>query len=248
MTTVSSPSSRRGRRLAISTVIAAGGLALALAGCATHGVNPYEKTGALPSDYHTNHPITIQDEVATLDVPVSVDTARLPKPQLANIQFFAQAFLGSGSDLIAVVAPSGSPNQVAAAGAAVQAEDVLRQAGVSPKAISYRVYRAGPGEKTAPVRIAYDRIAAHTDPCGPWTDQVSSNSQNDDYGAFGCATQQNLAALVQNPLDLLYPRGMTPADAARRADVLDKYRKGESFVSDTSAETGGTVATGVGSP
>ena len=94
MTTVSSPSSRRGRRLAISTVIAAGGLALALAGCATHGVNPYEKTGALPSDYHTNHPITIQDEVATLDVPVSVDTARLPKPQLANIQFFAQAFLG----------------------------------------------------------------------------------------------------------------------------------------------------------
>ena len=32
--------------------------------------------------------------------------------------------------------------------------------------------------------------------------------------------QQNLAAIVANPLDLLYPRGMTPADAARRAVVL----------------------------
>ena len=70
--------------------------------------------------------------------------------------------------------------------------------------------------------------------------------QNRHYESFGCATQQNLAAMVDNPLDLLYPRGMTPADAARRATVLDKYRRGESFTSDLSKETGGSVATGVG--
>ena len=245
MTTVSSPTSDRGRRLGVSAVIVAGGLILALAGCAQK-VNPYEKTGALPDDYRTNHPITIEEQVATLDVPVSVDTARLTPAVKSNIAFFANTFLTSGTAIIAVVAPSGSPNQVAAAGVAVEIEDTLRHLGVNPRSIDYRVYRAGAGENVAPVRLAFNSIAAHAGPCGPWTDQSSENSQNRHYGSFGCATQQNLAAIIDNPLDLLYPRGMTPADAARRATVLEKYRNGAPFTSDTSQETGGTVATGVG--
>ena len=44
---------------------------------------------------------------------------------------------------VAVVAPSGSPNQVAAAGIAVEVEDTLRKNGVSPRSINYRVYHAG---------------------------------------------------------------------------------------------------------
>jgi pilus assembly protein CpaD len=93
------------------------------------------------------------------------------------------------------------------------------------------------------VRIAYNRIVAHTEPCGNWADQLSENSQNRHYGSFGCATQQNFAAMLDNPLDLLYPRGLSPADAARRAQVLDKYRQGVVFTSDTSGQQGGNVAT-----
>ena len=126
-----------------------------------------------------------------------------------------------------VVAPSGSPNQNAAAAVAVQIEQVLRRAGVSPRAIEYRVYRAGPEERNAPVRIAYNDIAAHTAPCGPWPDQVAQSPDNRHYADFGCATQQNLAAMVASPLDLIYPRGMTPADAQRRATVLQAYREGK---------------------
>lgn len=248
MTTVpSSPSTRarlsRGRRLAVSSAIVAG--ALALAGCAQK-ISPYEITGAVPEDYRTNHPILIEEQIATLDVPVSVDTARLTGAVRSNVVSFAQSFLASGSAVIVVVAPSGSPNQLAAAGAAVEIEDVLRQSGVNPRAIDYRVYKAGADEKIAPVRVAFNRIAAHTAPCGPWTDQVTSNAQNQHYSSFGCATQQNLAAMVASPLDLLYPRGMTPADAARRSTVLEKYRKGEAFTADVSREPGGNIAQGVG--
>jgi pilus assembly protein CpaD len=234
-----------GRRIGVAAIVLAGGLLMGLAGCAQR-VSPYEVTGALPDDYRTNHPITIEEQVETLDVPVSVDTQRLTPEVRSNIAFFAQRFIDSGTAIIAVVAPSGSPNQVAAASAAVEVEDVLRHSGINPRAIDYRVYRAGAGEKIAPVRVAFNHIAAHTAPCGPWTDQTASNADNRNYGGFGCATQQNLAAMVDNPLDLLYPRGLTPADATRRAAVLEKYRQGQNFTSDHSGETGGTIAQGVG--
>ena len=48
------------------------------------------------------------------------------------------------------------------------------------------------------------------------------------YWNLGCATQRNLAAMVDNPADLVQPRGEGPAYTPRRTVALDKYRKGES--------------------
>jgi pilus assembly protein CpaD len=236
---------RRQLSLTPAGLVLAGGLLAALAGC-TSSTEPTLATGGISDDVRHNHPIAVEEMLQTMDVPVGQDTARLPVPVKSTIAGFGQDFTASGASLIAVVAPSGSPNQVAAARVAVEAEDVLRQAGVNPRSIEYRVYRAGPEERNAPVRIAYNRIAAHTAPCGPWPDQTADTSENRHYAAFGCATQQNLAAMVASPLDLIYPRGLTPADAQRRSTVLDHYRKGEAFGADLSKETGGTVATGVG--
>jgi pilus assembly protein CpaD len=232
----------RSRRSALLASAAAACLAISLAACTSSGgVDPFS-TAAVGDDYRVNHPITIDEKIETLDVPVSVDTQHLTAASRANIAFFAQSFLRSSTAIIAVVAPSGSPNQVAAAFIAVEIEDALRKNGINPRAISYRVYKAGADEKIAPVRLAFNHIAATTAPCGPWTDDVTMNSANQHYGSFGCATQQNLAAVVDNPLDLLYPRGMTPADASRRADVLQKYRSGVRFTSDTAGESGGSIA------
>ena len=244
MTTLSSPASDRGRRFGVWAAIAAGALAMALAGC-SRAIDT-ATTSAIADDYHVTHPISLQEQIASLDVPVSTDSARLTEGEKSNIAFFAQTYLASGTAIIAVVAPSGSPNQVAAAGIAVQIEEALRHSGVTPRSIDYRVYKADAGDKVAPVRLAFNRVAAVTAPCGPWPDLVSSTEQNRHYESFGCAEQQNLAATVANPLDLLYPRGMTPPDATRRALVLQKYRTGQSVGSDHSGETGGTVATGVG--
>ena len=51
--------------------------------------------------------------------------------------------------------------------------------------------------------------------------------ENRQYWNFGCASQRNLAAMVDNPADLVQPRGETPAYTARRSVAIDKYRKGE---------------------
>lgn len=249
MTTVPSNKSQRAgarprRRASMPATIAACGLALALAGCAQK-VSPYEVTGSVPEDYRTNHPILIEEQIATIDIPVSVNTARLSDQARANVTFFAQSFLQSGSNVIAVISPSGSPNQVAADAAAAEIMGVLGQSGIPAGAMDYRVYPATAEERIAPVRLAYNRIAARTAPCRPWSDQVTVSDQNRHYGAFGCASQQNLAAMVTNPLDLLYPRATTPADAARRTSVLDAYRTGAALSSSQAGQAGGTVA-GVG--
>jgi pilus assembly protein CpaD len=245
MTTNSIPRPTRAWRAPLTAAMLAGGLAT-LAGCNTNQVSSVEVTGAVPSDYRVNHPIAIEEAVETLDVPVGIYTNRLTDGIKSNVTAFAHKFRASGSVLIAVVAPSGSPNQTVAAGIAVEIEEVLRRSGIPAGQIDYRVYHAASDERNAPIRVAFSRIMAHTAPCGPWPDQLTVSPQNRNYFAFGCATQTNLAAVVDNPLDLLYPRGMTPADASRRSDVLEKYRTGQPFTSDVTQERGGTVAQGVG--
>lgn len=222
-----------------AAVVAGVALCAALAGCGHNPVDPYETTGTVPQDYRTSHPILIEEQIETIDIPVSAGAARLSEEARSNVTFFAQGFARSGASLIAVIAPSGSPNQDAAAAAAVEIEEVLRRAGIAASAIDYRVYQASAEERIAPVRLAYNRIAAHTAPCRPWSDQVTVTAQNKHYGAYGCASQQNLAAMVTNPLDLLYPRGLTPPDAARRANVIRQYQGGLSPGSGGATSTSG---------
>ncbi len=220
------------------------GSLLLLAGCSS--ISPHEVTGEVPDDYRLNHPIAIEERLVTMDIPVGLSTGRLSEATRANVNGFAQRFVASGSSIVAVVAPSGSPNEMQAAAAAVEIEDVMLRAGIDRRTLEYRVYRAGAHETNAPVRIAYNAVTAHSAPCNPWPDQVAENGENRSYFNFGCATQQNLAAMVASPLDLLYPRGLTPADASRRATVLEAYRDGDPFTSNLAGETGGEVAQGVG--
>ncbi|MEO8667398.1 MAG: CpaD family pilus assembly protein [Bauldia sp.] len=223
---------------ALSLAVAAG-----LAGCAAP--NPADITGSVPDDYRVSHPIAISETIDTMDIPIGIDMARLPDSFRQTVAGFAQRFIASGSGMMAIVSPVDSPNEVAAATVSHEIRDVLIAAGVGAREIDFRGYKAGPQETGAPVRLAYNRVAAHTEACGPWADDVTKTSANRNYGNFGCASQQNLAAMVENPLDLLYPRGVMPSDAGRRVTVLKKYRNGSDYTS-AKPTTGGAVATGVG--
>jgi pilus assembly protein CpaD len=222
---------------------AAAALILVLAGCSAS--SRQDVVGSIPDDYRVSHPITIDEQLATMDVPVGLDTARLPTPVKGNIVAFAQRFKASGSGLIAIVVPDGSPNEVVATGISHRIYDVLVGAGVRPDALDFRAYDAEPSETNAPIRLAFNKITAHVDGCGAWPDRLERDFKNRNYENFGCATQANLAAMVDNPLDLIYPRALTPADAARRSAVLDKYRQGQVYSTRQRLE-GGEVSTGVG--
>jgi pilus assembly protein CpaD len=75
-------------------------------------------------------------------------------------------------------------------------------------------------------------MVAEAGPCGQWPQnlgpgQDSSYSENRPYYNLGCASQRNLAAMVDNPADLVQPRGEQAGYTGRRTVAIEKYRKGE---------------------
>lgn len=214
-----------------------------LGGCST--AKHQDIVGSVPDDYRIAHPIRIDEKLDTMDIPVGRDTAGLSGPVKSNIAGFAQRFNASDSAFMAIVVPTGSPNEVVATSIGHEIYDVLVRSGVKPSALEMRRYRAGAKETLAPIRLAYNRIAAKVEGCGAWPNDLDKDPGNRNYKNFGCASQANLAAIVDNPLDLLYPRGSTPPDATRRATVLDNYGKGELYSAKQRLENG-EVAKGVG--
>jgi pilus assembly protein CpaD len=61
---------------------------------------------------------------------------------------------------------------------------------------------------------------------------------NRPHWNHGCATQRNLAAMVDNPADLVQPRGEAPVYTARRTIVLDRYRQGQNSATNYPANQG----------
>jgi pilus assembly protein CpaD len=75
--------------------------------------------------------------------------------------------------------------------------------------------------------IIVTKSGAYAKDCGNWPKDLTETARNEQYENFGCAQQNNLAAMVANPQDLERPRKQGPADATRRSNVIDKYRQGE---------------------
>jgi pilus assembly protein CpaD len=84
----------------------------------------------------------------------------------------------------------------------------------------------------ATIRLNYPKISAVAGPCGLWPEDLGpsikdkSYFENKPYYNFGCAYQRNMAAMVDNPSDLVQPRTETPAYTPRRSEAFEKYRKG----------------------
>ena len=84
----------------------------------------------------------------------------------------------------------------------------------------------------AAIRLNYPKISATAGPCGLWPEDLgpSVNNKgyfdNKPYYNFGCANQRNMAAMIDNPSDLVQPRAETPAYTMRRTAGFEKYRKG----------------------
>ena len=105
--------------------------------------------------------------------------------------------------------------------------------GVPSHGITLHHYHPADPQAFAPIRLSYTKIAATAGPCGLWPEDLGPNinnpayNENKPYYNLGCATQRNLAAMVDNPSDLVQPRSETPAYTMRRSEGFEKYRKGE---------------------
>lgn len=128
--------------------------------------------------------------------------------------------------------PVDTPNARAATETIREIQGLLARSGVPPRGITLRHYHPNDPRMLATIRLSYPRIAAVAGPCGLWPEDLGPSimnrgySENRPYHNFGCATQRNLAAMVDNPSDLVQPRPETPAYTERRTAAFEKYRKG----------------------
>ena len=95
-------------------------------------------------------------------------------------------------------------------------------------------YSVGSGDVSAPIRVSYFAVRASTDKCGRWPEDLMQNSENKHYANFGCSYQNNLAAQVANPNDLVGPRRPGEIDAEKRGNAIGDY---QDAVSDWSPES-----------
>jgi len=208
------------------------GLSVVLGAC-TH-TDEAVTTASIPDDYRLRHPIAIQE--ADRSVVIFVGRARggLSAEQRADVMGLAQTWLHEGTGAIVADVPTGTPNARAAESAFREAQAMLSAAGVPPNGVTVHHYHPNNPRQLATVRLSYPRISATAGPCGLWPEDLGPSIkdrgyiENKPYYNFGCAYQRNMAAMVEQPSDLLQPRPETPAYTARRTEGFDKYRKGTS--------------------
>ncbi|MCC6947469.1 MAG: CpaD family pilus assembly protein [Bradyrhizobiaceae bacterium] len=194
-------------------------------------------TGSVPLDYRERHPIRITEAEHDIQLLVGSGRGDLNAEQRAQVTAMAGNWHREGTGIFRIEVPKGSPNERAAKYAVREVQSLLRASGVAAHAITTKTY-SPPPESFGPIRIAYQRIEAQVGPCGLWPEDLGASLtpslermppqyDNRPHYNFGCSTQQNLAASVSNPQDLVQPRAETAAYAPRRQTVIEKYRKGE---------------------
>ncbi|BAM88481.1 putative pilus assembly protein CpaD [Bradyrhizobium oligotrophicum S58] len=217
---------RAWRRLGVLT-----GLALTLGAC---NYTTGEVVATIPDDYKVRHPIAIEEGRQSTVIFVGNGRGGLTYQQRADVVGLARSWLREGTGGIVAEVPAGTPNARAAADAYREIRATLTAGGVPSHAITMRNTMPDDPRQLAVIRLSYPKIAAVAGPCGLWPDDLGPNinnpgySNNLHYQNFGCATQRNLAAMIDNPADLEQPRSEMAAYTPRRSALFEKYRKGES--------------------
>jgi pilus assembly protein CpaD len=218
----------RRRGAAALRVLVVVGLATSLGGCYSQHVS---QEAAYPNDYRERHPITLKERDRTVEIFLGRNRGGLNPGQRADVLSFAQLWRREATSGIIVDVPHGGPTDHAAADSMREVHSIFAASGVPRNAIYVRSYKPS-SAALASIKINYSKLSAEAGPCGLWPHDLGTSFdktylENRSYWNLGCAHQRNLAAMVDNPADLVQPRGETPAYSARRSVAIDKYRKGE---------------------
>ena len=221
---------------AARAVVAAGMRMLVVGTAATILAGCYTASEALldtiPNDYRQRHPIVLKEAPRSVELFIGNQRGNLTPVQRAEVLALAQTWRSEGTGGIIIDVPTGTPNERSAVAALPEVRSILAGAGVPPEAVATRPNRTKDPRKLATMRLHYPKITADAGPCGLWPYDLGptydrEHYENREYYNLGCATQRNLAAMIDNPADLVQPRAEIPPYSQRRTTVLDKHRRGE---------------------
>jgi pilus assembly protein CpaD len=229
--TTSTTSADRKRSLALAGALV--GLALTLGACQHNPDNSLAYVDA-PADYRQRHPIAVTEADRSIVVFVGRSRGGLTAEQRAEVMGMARDWMREGTGAVTVDVPADTPNARTAQESLREIQAIFAAAGVPPRGLLVRKYRPDDPRQMPAIRVNYPKMTAVAGPCGVWPEDLGpsihnkSYIENKQYYNFGCANQRNLAAMVEDPTDLVQPRAETPAYTPRRNIAFDKYRKGDS--------------------
>lgn len=181
-----------------------------------------------PMDVRERHPIVLSDAPRTLDV--FADGPALAPRQREDVRAFAAEYRRSARGPMSVQVPSGVP------GAHRTLEGVrgaLAEAGVPASAVATSSYPPGDPRLASPIRLSFPALKAGVpSKCGLWPQDLGIsepgfNNRNEPFWNYGCAMQANVAAQIDDPVDLVRGRVEGRPDTLRRARDIENIRKGQ---------------------
>jgi len=197
------------RAAALSAVLMAGS-------CSTTDPN-----SVVWEDGARNHPIMVEPSYRDLKVQFTGGADGMNSDDAIKFENFLADYRVHGNGSLGISVPNGSASRAAITYFGERAAAT----GISRDKILVSTRDVANGDTR--VDISYIAYSARTQACGDWSENESFTLDNTTPKRFGCSVQQNIAAMVADPRDLLGPGRMGPVDTNRRATVMEKYQKGE---------------------
>lgn len=216
------------------------GAMLSVSACASH--DPYFKTGYAE---YPDHKIEVVEDTIVLEVEMSEMSNGISYYDQRRVQSFIADYKDRGyrHGPLVLSLPMNSPWQNQLVTTANQTLDMAQDYGV--RDVKRSDYESN-GSPEAPLVLAFTAYRAIPPNCPSLASiDLTGSKTNDPQPRFGCAQKANLAMMVADPADLIGARVSDPADMIRRADVLDKYRSGQSTASERAESESGAISEAV---
>ena len=171
----------------------------------------------VPQSVEETFPITVAEQSVKLTLESHADGLR--KAEESEVIRFGQQAAKRATTPVTVGYPTGDRHARALAN---QVSALIIRQGVSRGSVLVTPHDGRGGL----VILAFGMKVAQTKPCGDWSENLRGNQFNGSGPNFGCAVQQNMAAMIADPDDLERPRQMTPQQSSSQSAALEAYNKG----------------------
>jgi len=173
------------------------------------------------------HPISVDSQTVTLTVHADPSTSDISSVDQSRLRAFADAYLNNGHGPLTITAPSGTATDIEGQEAASDIRKALNNAGIPWSAIGGATYRTGGSAEGDQLILSYTRYVATPSECGIWSGMRSREYRNLRTPNMGCATMNNIAAMIADPHDLIEPTETMPRDGVAAVRAIELYRKGD---------------------
>src|SRR5262245_36266505 len=174
------------------------------------------------SNPEVRHPIGFVAREESLDVEVPAGARGLSPNQQVDVYRFLYRHRREATGPLAIVLPARGGDTAVVRRSLRDIRGFAADAGIA-STVQRAALQDGRAGIPRAIRLAYQRPLAVPPICDQWTEDVGRNEPRVPYPNWGCATQRNLALMVDNARDLHQPQAEDPRASERRGVTWSSY-------------------------